>query len=48
VLSLNALAPTRSEAPFLVTQIIVLALLVAIAVGGVIRFRGEPIRTDRV
>jgi hypothetical protein len=43
--ALNALAPTQSEPPFLVAQVIVLALFVTIAIGGAIRFRAEPVRT---
>ncbi len=43
VRALKALAPTQSEPPFLVTQIIVLAVFIAIAIGGAIRFRGQPI-----
>ena len=48
VRALHALAPTQSEPPFLVTQIIVLALFVAIAIGGAIRFHVEPTRADLV
>ena len=40
--ALHALAPTQSEAPFLLTQIVILALLVVFAVAAAIRFRIEP------
>ena len=36
----------QSEMPAMVTQVIVLALFVAPAIGGVIRFRGEWLRVD--
>ncbi|HEV3024158.1 MAG TPA: hypothetical protein VGX76_16895 [Pirellulales bacterium] len=41
--ALGALAPTQSEPPFVVSQVVVLALFVALAIGGSIRFRGESI-----
>jgi hypothetical protein len=44
---LRSLAPTQSEPLFVVTQIIVLALFVVIAVAGAIRFRSEPVPSDR-
>jgi hypothetical protein len=37
--SLNELAPTQTEPPFAVAQVIVLAAFVVIAVGGAVRFR---------
>jgi hypothetical protein len=40
---LKSLAPTQSEPPFVVTQLIVLGLFVITAVVGVIRFRGVSI-----
>jgi hypothetical protein len=40
---LNALAPTQSETPFLLTQLVVLLLFVALAVVAAIRFRVEPV-----
>ena len=46
--ALAALAPTQSELPFVVTQVAVLALFVALAVGGVIRFRKGPVLTGVV
>jgi len=39
---LKALAPTQSEAPFQVTQLIVLVLFVVLAVRAAIKFRKEP------
>jgi hypothetical protein len=41
--ALKALAPSQSEPSFLVTRIIVLALFVAIAIGGAIRFRRRSV-----
>src|SRR5215207_4018977 len=40
--ALKALAPTQSEAPFLLTQLVVLLLFVALAVVAAVRFRVEP------
>jgi hypothetical protein len=42
---LKAVAPTQSEPPFLVTQLVVLVLFVALAIGGAIKFRNVPVRT---
>jgi hypothetical protein len=44
--ALHALAPTQSEPLFLVTQITVLALFVAIAISAAIRFRRASIYPD--
>ena len=41
---LKALAPTQSEPPFKLTQLVVLALFIVLAIVGVIRFRLEPVR----
>jgi len=41
---LKALAPTQSEPPFKLTQLVVLALFVVLTIVGVIRFRLEPVR----
>lgn len=41
--ALKAMAPTQSEPPFLLTQLVVLALFIALAVGAAIRFRTEPV-----
>ena len=38
---LNALAPAQTEPPFLITQLVVLALFVVLAVVAAIRFHGE-------
>lgn len=40
--ALNTLAPTQSEPPFLIAQLVVLALFVAFAVVAAIRFRPTP------
>jgi hypothetical protein len=42
VLALKALAPTQSEPPFLVAQLVVLALFVVLAVLAVKKFREKP------
>jgi hypothetical protein len=42
--ALKALAPTQSEPPFVVAQVTVLALFVALTILGTTRFRGEQIR----
>jgi hypothetical protein len=42
--ALKAIAPTQSEAPFLLTQLIVMALFVALAIVAAIRFRNVPVR----
>jgi K+-transporting ATPase A subunit len=42
--ALKALAPTQSEPPFAVTQLVVLVLFVALTITAAIRFRGEPLR----
>lgn len=43
--ALRAMAPTQSEGPFVVAQLVVLALFVGLTIPAVIRFRSEPIRT---
>ena len=40
---LKVVAPTQSEPPFLVTQLVVLALFVALAIVGAIKFRHVPV-----
>ena len=42
---LKALAPTQSEPPFLVVQLVALGLCVVLAFGAARRFRNEPLRT---
>ena len=42
--ALKAIAPTQSEPPFAVTQLVVLALFVLLTIIAVIRFRGEQLR----
>jgi hypothetical protein len=39
VSALNALAPTQTEPPFAVTQVVVLAIFILIALIAVIKFR---------
>jgi len=41
---LRPLAPTQSEPPFLVTQLVVLAIFIALGIAAVIRFRPEPVQ----
>jgi hypothetical protein len=43
--ALKALAPHGSEPPFLVTQLVVLALFVLLGIAATIRFRRESVRT---
>lgn len=43
--ALKALAPTQSEPPFLLTQLVVLVLFVVFAIAATIRFRTAPVRT---
>lgn len=40
---LHALAPTQSETPFLLTQLVVLLFFLALAVVAALRFRVEPV-----
>jgi hypothetical protein len=40
--ALNALAPTQSEPPFKLTQLVALALFTALGVVAMIKFRNEP------
>ena len=42
--ALKALAPTQSEPPFAVTQLVVLALFVLLTIIAAIRFRGKQRR----
>lgn len=42
--ALKALAPTQSEPPFTVTQLVVLALFVLLTIVAAFRFRGEQLR----
>jgi hypothetical protein len=43
--ALKAMAPTQSEPPFVASQLIVLALFIALGIFAVKRFRDEPVRT---
>jgi glucose-6-phosphate-specific signal transduction histidine kinase len=43
--ALHAMAPTQSEPPFLIAQVVVLLLFVLLAVKAVRNFRGESVRT---
>jgi hypothetical protein len=38
---LNALAPTQSEPPFLVTQVVVLVIFILLGIVAALRFRNE-------
>src|SRR5262249_8753464 len=42
--ALHALAPTQSEPPFLLAQLVVLALFAALAIAAAVRFRIDPER----
>ena len=44
--ALKAMAPTQSESPFKLTQLVVLALFVILAFVAAIRFHPEPIRVQ--
>jgi len=41
VSALNALAPTQSESPFAITQAVVLAIFILIALIAVVKFRPD-------
>jgi hypothetical protein len=41
---LTALAPHQTELPFVVTQLVVLALFIVLTIAAAKRFRGEPVR----
>ena len=43
--ALEAMAPRQTEPPFVVTQLVVLALFIVLAIVAAKRFRGEPVRT---
>lgn len=43
--ALNAVAPTQSEAPFVVVQLMVMALFIALGILAAIKFRSEQLRT---
>jgi hypothetical protein len=45
--ALKALAPTQKEPPFVVAQLVVLALFVALTIFAVKRFRNEPVAAAR-
>jgi hypothetical protein len=42
--ALHAMAPTQTEPPFKLTQLVVLALFILLGTVAAIRFRPEPIR----
>jgi hypothetical protein len=42
--ALHAMAPTQTEQPFKLTQLIVLSLFVVLAIVAAIRFRPEPVQ----
>ena len=41
--SLHALAPTGSEPPFLISEVVVMALFIALTITAAIKFRPEPL-----
>ena len=43
--ALHAMAPTQTEPPFKLTQLVVLLVSILLAIVAAIRFRPEPIRT---
>ena len=43
--ALTALAPNQTELPFVVTQLVVLALFIALTIAEAKGFHGEPVRT---
>jgi len=43
--ALHAMAPTQTEPPFKLTQLVVLAIFVLLGIVATIAFRNEPIRT---
>ena len=43
--ALHAIAPTQTEPPFKITQLVVLLIFVVLAIAATIRFRIEPIRS---
>src|SRR5947208_3288142 len=45
--ALKAMAPTQSEPPFLVAQLVVLALFIALTILALKRFRVEPVHAIR-
>jgi hypothetical protein len=44
--ALKALAPTQSEPPFVVTQLVVMALFIVLTIAAAIRFHIEPVDAD--
>jgi hypothetical protein len=42
---LTALAPNQTEAPFVITQLVVLALFIALTIGAAKGLRRESVRT---
>jgi hypothetical protein len=44
--AVHALAPTQKEPPFLVVQLIVMAIFIVLAIFSVKGFRAEPVATD--
>jgi hypothetical protein len=42
--ALKAIAPTQSEPPFAITQLIALSLFIVLTIIGIIRFQIEPVR----
>jgi hypothetical protein len=43
--ALKAMAPTQSEAPFVIAQLIVMALFMVLGIFAVKRFHAEPVRS---
>jgi hypothetical protein len=43
IAALKAIAPTQTEAPFALTQLVLLALFIALGIAAAIKFRSEPV-----
>lgn len=44
--AVHALAPTQKEPPFLITQLVVMAIFIVLGVFAVKKFRNEPVATE--
>jgi hypothetical protein len=44
--SLHVLAPTGSEPPFLISQVVVMAIFIVLTIAATIRFHPEPVRAS--
>lgn len=46
VLAAHALAPTQKEPPFLIAQLVVMAIFIVLGVFAVKKFRNQPVATE--